>query len=163
MVRRTELLPAVLAAMMSVPACTTVENQPAPDAIAALDEASFRCTVEPILARDCSFLACHGIAGAPLRVYTVGKLRAGPDDGLDARQVPLTEDERRANFRSAVAFTFGIERADDSLLLRKALPPDAGGFGHRGGVIFAGPDDPRAVAIRAWLEGGTGCPAGVTP
>lgn len=149
-----------LLAFSTAVACTTVENGPPIDPPPALDEATFRCAVEPVLARDCSFLACHGIAGAPLRVYSVGKLRAGASDTLDARQAVLTDAERHANFLSAAAFAYGIDDVDDSLLLRKVLPVTAGGSAHHGGAIFAGLDDPRATAVRTWLAGGTACPGG---
>jgi hypothetical protein len=149
-----------LAAVLGVSACTTVDNGPPLDPPPALDEARFRCAVEPILARDCSFMACHGLADSPLRVYSVGKLRAGAAATLDERQVELTTAERHANFVSAAAFAYAIESPDDSLLLRKVLPVSDGGSAHKGGAIFGGPGDARTVAVRAWLAGGTGCGGG---
>ncbi len=157
---RCVIATSVASAVALAGACTTVENGPPLVPLPALDEPAFRCTVEPILARDCSFLACHGISGAPLRVYSVGKLRAGASDTLDARQAVLTDAERHANFLSASAFAFGVDAPDDSLLLRKVMPVSAGGSAHLGGAIFAGSEDPRATAVRTWLAGGTGCPGG---
>ena len=139
-------------------ACTVVENAPAPDAIAQLSEPVFRCSVEPILARDCSYVACHGNAGFALRVYTPGKLRAQPPANLDDAIAPLTDAEHHANFQSAAAFTYGGVTPDDNFLLRKTIPSADGGYEHRGGVIFTGADDPRAMAIRAWLAGTGSCP-----
>jgi len=137
-----------------------VSNGPAPDPTVELDRASFACVVEPILARDCSYTGCHGDARFPLRVYSVGKLRAGSMTTLDDRLVPLTPDEREANFTSAAAFAYGGVSPDDNLLLRKALPAEDGGFEHKGGAIFTGPDDVRARAIRTWLAGSLACPGG---
>lgn len=137
--------------------CSSVENDEAPEQLASLSEPSFRCNVEPILARDCSFAACHGQAGTPLRLYTVGKLRAEAPASLEEQLAPLTDAEHHANFRSALGFTFGGVEADDNLLLRKVLPAAEGGYHHGGGALFSGKTDSRAVAIRAWLEGGTSC------
>ena len=145
-------------ATMVFAGCAVDENSPATTAIAALSETSFKCSVEPILVRDCSFGACHGIEGRPLRVYGIGRLRQGNPATLEARTAPLTATERHANFLAAEAFTFGDTTPDDSLLLRKVLPTASGGFGHTGGAIFTGTTDARAVAIRAWLAGGTTCP-----
>jgi hypothetical protein len=139
-----------------------VADTPAPDGIPALDEAVFRCNVEPELARDCSYLGCHGNAGMALRVYASGKLRATEPASLDARITPLTDDEHRANFLSAQAFGFGGVGPDDNWLLRKAMPADAGGYEHEGGAIFTGWDDARAVAIHDWLAGAGQC-QGQTP
>lgn len=140
--------------------CTTVANERVDDPTADLDRQRFACAVEPVLARDCSYTGCHGNARFPLRVYSVGKLRAGSMDTLEARLAELTDAERLANFRSAAGFSFGGVSPGDNLLLRKALPAEDGGYEHLGGAIFTGPDDPRAVAIHDWLAGGTGCPGG---
>ena len=99
-----------------------VTDAPSPTAIVALDEPTFKCTVEPILIRDCSYQACHGNAGFALRVYSIGKLRATEPATLDELTAPLTVDERHANFQSAVAFTYGGVSSADNLLIRKPLP-----------------------------------------
>lgn len=140
-------------------ACAPAAEQADPDGIVPLDEAVFRCSVEPILIRDCSYLACHGTE-RPLRVYSVGKYRAPDvdDSTLMTRTQPLTEGEEHANFLSAAGFGYPDVRPRSNLLLRKALPPAAGGYAHTGGAIFAEPDDSRARAVRAWLEGEGGCP-----
>src|SRR5215471_4834612 len=108
-------------------ACSAVGNQPAPDPAAGLSETVFRCKVEPILARQCSYNACHGNPGSALRVYTPGKLRAAPAATIDDAIAPLTEAEQHANFESAAGFSFNTP-ADDNLLLRKPLPATSGGF-----------------------------------
>jgi hypothetical protein len=143
----------LLAVLLPAAGCQTVDNPSAPDSIADLDEVGFRDQVEPILIRDCSYTACHGNADFPLRIYSIGKLRAAPPATLDQLTAPLTDAERRANFGSAAGFSFGGVDPDDNLLLRKALPAAAGGYEHKGGAIFTGGDDPRAVAIRSWLRG----------
>jgi hypothetical protein len=146
--------------VITVAGCTTVGNAPVDNPAERLDRDRFACVVEPILARDCSYTGCHGNEQFPLRVYSVGKLRAGSMDTLDDRLVTLTDDERRANFESAAAFAFGGVAPDDNLLVRKALPVQSGGYAHLGGAIFTGRSDARAVAIHDWLDGGAGCPGG---
>jgi hypothetical protein len=139
-------------------ACTVVENAPAPDAIANLSEPVFRCKVEPILARDCSYLGCHGNAETALRVYTPGKLRAGSPANKGELNVGLTDAEHHGNYLSAAAFSFGGIPPGDNWILRKNLPSVDGGYEHKGGAIFTGPDDPSAVAISNWLSGKGTCP-----
>lgn len=136
-----------------LPGCAPVVNEPASDAVASLDEPTFRCAIEPILARDCSYLACHGKADFAFRMYSVGKLRAGRHATLDERTIPLTSAEHHANYESAVAFTYGGVDPEENLMLLKALPAEAGGYEHLGGQIFTGLDDPRAKSLRAWLHG----------
>nr|HEX4318045.1 hypothetical protein [Kofleriaceae bacterium] len=123
-----------------------------------LDEAVFACSVEPILARQCSYSACHGQASSPLRVYSPGKLRQTPPGDIDASAAPLTQAEHDANFAAASGFGVGQATVDDNFLLKKPLPSTFGGFEHTGGAIFSGTDDPQYVAIRAWLAGTGSCP-----
>jgi hypothetical protein len=149
--------------------CSAIQSPPSADPARTLDEDAFRCQVEPILARDCSYFACHGHPQRPLRIYSVGKLRDPdlPYEGINTatlagRQLPLSagarcgtrSDERHANFTAAAGFAAGGVAPNDNLLLRKPLPPEAGGYQHEGGVLFSGRADPRAQAIRDWLSGG---------
>jgi hypothetical protein len=147
----------LLAFAILASACTGPVNGPRPDLVGDLDEAGFRKCVEPILARDCSYLACHGNAGFAFRVYSIGKLRLGDSSTLDLRTAPLTSDERHANFLSAEALSYPAVAPADDLLLRKPLPSRDGGYEHKGGAIFTGHDDPRAQAILAWLSGDDPC------
>ena len=126
-----------VAAMLFV-ACAGVQNSPAPDPAASLSESVFDCSVQPILIRQCSYTACHGIAGTALRVYSPGKLRAAPAATIDALGAALTMDEQHANFESAAAFTFDTMSVDDNWLLRKPLPSSDGGYEHEGGAIWQG-------------------------
>jgi hypothetical protein len=141
------------AAIACVVACNGVGNHAAPDTVAGLAEDAFRCGVEPMFIRDCSYNACHGNAGFAFRVYSVGKLRLGDSSTLDTRTAPLTEDEHHANFMSALGMTYPNVAPDDNFLLRKPLPERDGGYEHKGGAIYTGPDDPRVTALRNWLHG----------
>src|SRR5512143_2771460 len=134
-------------------ACTEVSNEPVASPASTLDEKVFRCNVEPILARQCSYNGCHGQAGSPLRVYTPGKLRATKPATIDEAIAALTDAEHHANFLSAAGFAFGLAKVEDNYLLRKPLPPTQGGYAHEGGAIFTGPGDPQFGAIYAWLQG----------
>lgn len=144
-------------------ACSSVGNAPATDPSSGLNEMVFQCSVEPVLAKYCSYNACHGIPGdngmgAALRVYTPGKLRATTPTNLTDLTAPLTTAEHHANFLSASGFAFGLASIDDNFLLRKPLPASVGGYEHRGGAIYSGTKDPNYVAIRNWLAGQGACP-----
>jgi hypothetical protein len=149
------LLPLLLGALA---ACSPVENAPAPGLVVALDEPAFRCSIEPILIRDCAYLACHGQAGSPLRLYSMGKLRLGDSSTLAARTAPITDGERHLNFLSAQAFAVSGVAPEDTWLVRKPMPSSAGGFAHLGGAIWSGRDDARVRLIQDWLGGGATCP-----
>jgi hypothetical protein len=150
---------ALLVATAAVASCTDVTNGPADDPAAGLDENVFHCKVEPILARDCSYGACHGIDGAALRVYRPGLLRATTPDTMDQAITPLTTAERHANFLAAAGFSFGGIAPEDNFLLRKPLPRAEGGYEHAGGAIYVGgTGDARYQTIHDWLAGKGTCP-----
>ncbi len=143
-------------------ACTGIANQPATDPSTTLNETVFKCSVEPVLAKYCSYNACHGIEGfngmgAALRVYTPGKLRQNKPSNLTDLTAAVTDAEHHANFLSASGFSFGLTSVDDNFLLRKPLPSALGGYEHKGGAIYADTNDPSYVAIRAWLTGQGAC------
>ena len=142
-----------LVATIVVVACSEEQNAPASDPASALKEDVFRCNVQPILVKQCSYNACHGVAGAAFRVYSPGKLRAMPAMNIDAEIAPLTDAEQHANFESASGFNFGITNVDDNWLLRKPLPQPLGGYEHKGGAIWKDTGDAQYQAIRAWLTG----------
>ncbi len=143
--------------ILGAAACSAVENATVTDPAAALSEPVFRCNVQPILVKQCSYNACHGIAGTALRVYSPGKLRAMPAADIDALIAPLTDDEQHANFESASGFAFGTTSVDDNFLLRKPLAAADGGYEHAGGAIFPSGSDPQLGTIRAWLLGTGAC------
>ena len=136
--------------------CAAVENEPLANPTATLDEAAFRCKVEPILVKQCSYLACHGKAESALRVYSPGKLRQSSPTNNDDANAELTEVEHHGNYTSAAGFAVATAPADNWLLL-KPLPANLGGYEHDGGAIYAGTTDPQFVAIATWLGGGKSC------
>jgi len=146
----------VVVCAILVGGCAAVDNPPVADPAAKLSETVFRCKVEPILARQCSYNACHGNPGSALRVYSPGKLRATQPATIDDAIAALSEAEQHANFESAAGFSFDTP-ADDNLLLRKPLPATSGGFAHKGGAIYVDANDTQFVTIRAWLTGQGAC------
>ncbi len=147
--------------VVGVAACSPVSNGQQADPAAMLDENVFKCSVQPILAKYCSYNACHGIDkanGAALRVYTPGKLRSPPATDFNSLVAALSDAEQHANFESASGFSWNLTSVDDNFLLRKPLPSAAGGYEHQGGAIWSGTDDPNYVTIRNWLSGQGKCP-----
>jgi len=138
-------------------ACTSVTESPAPDPTVSLDETVFKCNVEPILVRQCSYLACHGNPQSALRVYSPGKLRATTPANVDDEDAAVTDAEHHANFLNAAGLSFGLASVDDNWLLRKPLPSADGGFEHVGGAIYIGTNDTQYVAIHDWLTNKGAC------
>jgi hypothetical protein len=149
-----------LALAVALAACAQ-EGLDAPAPPGALDEAYFRCRVQPVMVKSCAFLACHGSALRPLRVYAPNGLRDGV--ARDRRAQPLTAAEEAANFASALALAGADGRPP--LLLLKPLDEAAGGYYHRGatlydrGDIFADAEDPGYVVLAAWIGGAVADPA----
>jgi len=127
-----------------------------------LDVSYFRCDVEPVLIKRCSFEACHGTDERPFRVYAPHRLRL---DGLAGS--PLTEAEHRANYDKALGFA-GADGAPPLLML-KGLAVEAGGYFHRGAELYGGGDaflaaeDPGYQTIATWIVGRGQAPTDCTP
>ncbi len=119
--------------------------------LAPLDAAYFRCEVEPVLIKRCAFGACHGSELRPFRVYAPRRLRSA---GAGAGQ--LTDAEHQANFDMARGFANDAQGAP--LLQLKPLATGAGGYFHRGALVFGGGDsftsidDPGYKAIVRWAR-----------
>lgn len=141
-------------AVAAVVACASDLHDPKP--LATLDEAYFRCRVQPVLARSCSQLACHGDSRRFFRVFARNRLRSGGAES--ERDVPMRDEEVRANFDAARAM---IDEGDVelSLFFTKPLDARAGGAFHRGAEIFGGGnvflsrDEPDYMTLRAWVRG----------
>ena len=153
------MLPPRLVLMLALAqaACTTLANDTVEDPTTGLNETVFKCKVEPILVAQCSYNACHGNPLSALRVYSIGKLRAVPPTDLDAAASPLSNAEHHANYLSAAGFAALTDLPANNWLLRKPLPPNDGGYEHKGGAIYTGPADPQYAAITQWLTGATSC------
>jgi hypothetical protein len=133
-----------------------------------LDYNQFVCTVEPVLIRRCSYLACHGNPDHALRIYSPGKLRLGDIATRAERDVQLSADEVELNFQSASGVVYASSdtaRQTPILtqvpLLAKPTAARAGGSEHHGiGVFPVYPlptldQDPEWQALAAWVAGAT--------
>ena len=143
--------------VFAISGCTTVANEAGPDPTTGLSETMFRCKVQPILIAQCSFNACHGNGQSALRVYSIGKLRATTPADSTAAIAALTESEQHANYTSAAGFAVFTDTPANNWLLRKPLPPNDGGYEHKGGAIYTGPADPQYATVTQWLNGATSC------
>jgi hypothetical protein len=130
-----------------------------------LDYNEFVCSVEPVLIRRCSYLACHGNPDHALRIYSPGKLRlAAPSTRLQL-DTRLSADEVTRNFESAVGTVYAASPADRQSatdyvpLLVKPVRAAFGGSEHHGVGIFPvapAPDldhDAEWNALTAWVRG----------
>jgi len=121
------------------------------------DAALYESEVQPVVARYCAFLGCHGREGMPLTLYAVDYLRLRDPQGkidfsrpsLDERA--LSESELEHN-RRALIERAGPRDPGGSVLLRRLLPADAGGIPHAGVVVFRRESDPDLDVLRRFLE-----------
>lgn len=131
-----------------------------------LDEAFYRCRVQPILIKSCAGFLCHGDTKRFFRLFGSNRLRYGLPP--DKRNSPILPEETAYNFASAAAF---VDRTDPdkSLLLTKPLDQAAGGNYHGGatefgqGDVFLSKDEADFVTISAWVAGEKEDPACVEP
>jgi hypothetical protein len=139
------------------------------DAAAApadLDEAFFRCRVQPVLTKYCATFACHGDARRPYRLFARNRLRYGGTES--DRNAFLRVAEQEANFAATVAFV-DPARPDESLLTSKPLEEAAGGSFHRGakifrmGDVFVDAEDRELAVLREWTLGAMEDPLCVEP
>lgn len=121
-------------------------------AITTPDYATFQREVMPVLARDCSFHACHGARQRFFQVLGPGRPRLS---ALTLDSDPLTPDELRFNYERARSM---IDRDDParSPLFLKPLEPVAGGAGHEGVDLFGRnvyPNklDPSYLVLQNWV------------
>jgi hypothetical protein len=155
---------AVLAGCPGLDHTQGLQTTGSPDAF--LDYNQFVCTVEPVLIRRCSYLACHGNAEHALRLYSPGKLRQTDDGTRDGRDARLTDSEVELNFESVSGLLYGAsaaERMQPDLqrvpLLGKPLKARFGGAEHHGvGIFPVSPaatlvDDPDWQALVSWIGG----------
>ena len=121
-----------------------------------LDEAYFRCNVQPILSKNCSMFACHGTPDRYFRLYARNRLRYGIADE-SKRNSFLNASERQLNYNAARAF-IDLNVVDNSLLLKKPLELDAGGYYHGAtklgtSNVFPHIDDSEYKILVKWASG----------
>lgn len=139
--------------------------------------AQFRMEVYPVMLRDCGFPACHGAPDRFFRVLGPGRVRLMNDDGTlpDPFDTP-TAKEQELTFQLALSM-IDENHVEDSLLLRKPLAVEAGGYGHLGADgygrdVYRTMQDAGYVAIARWVfspppmmpgASGTGGTGGAAP
>ncbi len=135
--------------------------------IAALDEAYFRCRVQPILTKSCGTFTCHGAGDRFFTIFGRNRLRISQSEA--DRASFMTAEERQHNFQAALAMV-DLDDPRASLLLLKPLEADVGGYFHQGahepfggGDVFASEDDRDYQTILTWIEGATEDPTCVEP
>lgn len=144
--------------------CQDLSGTP-PQPETPLDEAFFRCRVQPILTQNCSMMACHGDGARPFVVFARNRLRLGGTER--DRNVFTTEAERTWNFRAAAAFV-DPEHLDESPLLMKPLAEEAGGWFHgatqlEGGLDVFDARDGGWMVMSDWVHGATEAPDCIEP
>ncbi|MFT3770038.1 MAG: hypothetical protein QM820_31810 [Minicystis sp.] len=127
-----------------------------PAALPDLDEAYFRCHVQPILSKNCATFACHGTADRYYRLFARNRLRYGIS-GEDQRNSPLNDAERKHNYDATRGFV-DVDKHDDSLILRKPLESDAGGYYHGAtklgtSNVFPTIESAEYKVILKWIQG----------
>jgi hypothetical protein len=134
--------------------------------LASLDEAFFRCKVQPVLTKNCATFACHGNGTRFFRLFGRNRLRLG---GTEAeRNAFLRDAERATNFTSTRAFV-DVDRPEESLLLMKPLAEAAGGYYHGAADdfakrdVFISKDDPEYQVLVSWVQGAKEDPACIEP
>lgn len=125
------LAKAVVMASLALCASGCAEEQDKPVA-ARRSFTPYRMEVYPVLLADCGFPACHGAPERFFRVYGPGRTRLPNSDGTlpEPFDTP-TADEQELTYQLALSMIDENNR-EDSLLLRKPLSVEAGGYGHLG-------------------------------
>jgi len=143
--------------------CRSDLTEPAP--LPSLDEAYFRCRVQPVLTKSCGALACHGDAKRYFRLFARNRLRYGTTE--EERNTFMKAEERAFNFNAARAM---VDASDPgaSLLLLKPLEQAAGGYYHGATLlgtsdVFPNRDDPDYKTLAAWVNGAKEDPACIEP
>ena len=117
--------------------------------VSQLDGTFFAASVQPVVARSCASLDCHGMDGRPLRLYSEDGLRRRDD----LRGQPLSADELAWNVDAFEALDPEPPFVDDHIALRKPLELDAGGIHHVGGELWPSREHPEHRCLRTWLAG----------
>jgi hypothetical protein len=116
----------------------------------------FEQMVYPILLADCGFNTCHGTKDRFFSVFGPGRARLDPaTPAFD----PATPYELAHSYARAESMLIGPRGPRTSLLLRKPIPIEQGGAGHKGDDLWGAPvygsvDDPHFVAIYNWATAG---------
>lgn len=136
-------------AVATLVACTTPSARLE---IPVADPTVFRDTVYPVLLHDCGFNACHGNHDRFFSVFGPGRARLDP--GTPPYD-PATPYELALSYTRARSMLLDRDGAGNSLLVRKTIPVELGGAGHRGDdawgdSVYGSTEDPSFLAIYHW-------------
>jgi hypothetical protein len=137
------------------PACQSGLKDPSP-LPATLDEAYFRCKVQPILTRSCAAYACHGSSDRYFKLFGRNRLRIGGT--IATLNAPMTAAERAWNYDAARA-QVDLASPAASYLLLKPLAAAAGGYYHGATTLFAKQNvfldalDSDYLILEKWIHG----------
>lgn len=146
--------------LLTLSACTQ-EGIDARAELPGADEHYFRCQVQPVLARSCAFMDCHGNDERPLRIYAEQRFRLDVD-WLEF-ETPLTGAELAANLKTVRGF-IGPDEDHQALLSEKPLDARYGGMFHRGKDLYGTDDvfldrqEPGYQVLRSFVEGESAAP-----
>jgi len=151
-----KIVSAVSTAMLftaGVSACGPLDNpyRPFPEP----DYSQYVARVQPIVARRCSALGCHGSYDRTLTLFALDMLRAEAIfSGEPLDETKLTDAELVANYDAMRIRLLDVKDADESSLLLKCLDPDKGGVEHSDVVVFESTNVPDYQTLRTWIETG---------
>lgn len=131
-----------------------------------LDEAYFRCRVQPILTKSCGALACHGDIKRYFHFFSRNRMRLS--GGEEQRNAQLSAQERAFNYNATRAIV-NADKPNESYLLLKPLESAAGGYYHGGetlfkkGNVYLNREDPDFKTLEKWVNGEKEDPACIEP
>jgi hypothetical protein len=135
-------------------------------AFGRLDEAYFRCEVQPLITKSCSTFRCHGTADRYYYFFARNRLRLGGAE--DQRGATMRDPERAFNYSASAAQVDSDDPAQSQLLL-KPLDQAAGGYYHGGAVeyglgdVYLSRDEDDFKTLQAWVMGASADPSCVEP
>jgi hypothetical protein len=160
--------------------CGTTCSRPdqGPTALPALNLNYYKCNVQPVMARTCAMVGCHGTVdpSRPFRLFARGRQRNAENvvvNGMCSQvgqtnipiflpnvsatascyaAIPLTPTEWQINFDIARAFALGVPAAQ-SELLNQPLRTN-GSFAHAGIKPWLA-TDAEFITVQSWLNGMT--------
>lgn len=120
--------------------------------IPSADPTVFKDRVYPILLRDCGFTTCHGDRQRFFSVFGPGRVRLDPNTAI---YDPVTPYELALAYTRARSMLVAPDGPATSLFLRKPIPLEAGGAGHKGDDVWGAPvydgtDDASYTELYSW-------------
>jgi hypothetical protein len=122
------------------------------------DPVIFEAEVQPVLARSCAYLGCHGREGIPLTLYAADFLRMIDPEGVIDPARPVLDERALSSVeldhnRLAIAARKDQHDPEAERFLRRLIAPEAGGIEHGDGtVVYQSEEHPDLAVLRRFLE-----------